>query len=192
MQGARCPLQSVVGRSLKGLGNTPSISPGPLWGEDAGGCTHLCHVQPAVPGVPIFPAPPWLLFTDYASFLEQEEGGGGTDPPPVRPLHWVSTGDAKPMPLHLCALLRKPDTKGGRALHALCSPSRFPQLGYNLLRSKYCATCLLGGYLNPWVTPGILKMIFNIFLPSKLSWLLGSAVKSPFSAVSCHLDAKVQ
>lgn len=81
MQGARCPLQSVVGRSLKGLGNTPSISPGPLWGEDAGGCTRLCHVLPAVPGVSIFPAPPWLLFTDYASFLEQEEGGGGTDPP---------------------------------------------------------------------------------------------------------------
>lgn len=117
---------------------------------------------------------------------------GEAQTPPVRPLHWVSTGDVKPMPLHLCALLRKPDTKGGRALHALCSPSRFPQLGYNLLRSKYRATRLLGGYLNPWVTPGILKMIFNIFLPSKLSWLLGSAVKSPFSAVSCHLDAKVR
>lgn len=34
------------------------------------------------------------------------------------------------------------------------------------------------------------KKVFNIFLPSKLPWLLASAVKSSFSAVSCHLHAK--
>lgn len=153
--------------------------------------------QPAVPGGPAL-----LLPRGCFLLIMQVFGAGGrqgeaqTTSPRESLATGVSTVGAKPVPFCPCALLGVPGTsrgvvvRGGRALHTPCSPRRPPQLGSNLLRFQYCARHPLGEYLNPWGMPGILKRIFNTFLPSKLSWLLTSAVKSSFSDVSRHLHAE--
>lgn len=97
----------------------------------------------------------------------------------------------KPLLFHPRALLRVPGTSQGAELQThRATPVGFPSWHPTLCVFKYRASRPLGEYLNPRGMPGILKRFYNIFLPSKLSWLLASAVKSSFSAVSCHLHAE--
>lgn len=137
--------------------------------------------QPALPRVPALPFTPGCF-----SLIMEACGAGGRW---FLPWESLARGGGLPrVPSPSCFTPVR--CSGCRAPDTPCNPSRLPQLAPDLLCFKYRASRPLGGYLNPRGMPGILKRFYNIFLPSKLSWLLASAVKSSFSAVSCHLHAE--
>lgn len=180
-----CMEGAALCKALKALGEglpCPSAE-----SQDARSCVCLrfpgSHARSACS-----PLHPRLLFTDFGSLRSRRQmvptlgralpGEGdyhGCQAPPVSPP---------------CVAQGAWDGSGCRPPDTPCNPSRFPQLASDPLCFKYCASRPLGGYLNPGGMPGILKRFYNIFLPSKLSWLLARAVKSSFSAVSCHLHAE--